>query len=57
MHHIKVNRIGFCGDWEPHPVPDEVYAHLRLSKKQVELLIEDVLEAELAKAEDFIKGV
>jgi len=57
MHHIKANRIGFCGDWTPHPVPDEVYAHLRLTRKKVELLIEDVLESELAKAEDFIKGV
>ena len=57
IHHVKAHRIGFCGDWTPHPVPDEIYAHLRLSKKQVEILVEDVLENELAKAEDFIKGV
>ena len=56
-HHIKASRVGFCGDWVPHPVPDQVYADLRLTRKGVEILVEDVLENELAKAEDFIKGV
>jgi HD-like signal output (HDOD) protein len=57
VHHIKINRIGFCGDWIPHPISDEVYESLSLTRAGVSALVEDGLAAELAKAEDFIKGV
>jgi HD-like signal output (HDOD) protein len=57
IHHIKKKRIGFCGDWVPHPLSDEVYASLRLTRKGVEILVDEVLEEELAKADDFIKGI
>lgn len=57
IHHIKKNRIGFCGDWIPHPISDEVYESLSLTKDGVTALVEENLEEELAKAADFIKGV
>jgi HD-like signal output (HDOD) protein len=57
VHHIKMNRIGFCGDSIPHPISDEVYESLSLTRAGVSALVEDGLAAELAKAEDFIKGV
>ena len=56
-HHIKARRIGFCGDWVPHPIDDSIYKNLRLSREGVELLVEEVLPVELAKADDFIKGI
>ena len=55
-HHIKQKRIGFCGDWVPYPIAKEVYTNLRLTRMDVERLVEEVLEVELAKADDFIKG-
>jgi HD-like signal output (HDOD) protein len=56
-HHIKQRRVGYCGDWVNHYVSDEVYANLRLTRVGVEQLVDDVLDEELAKADDFIKGI
>ncbi len=55
-NHIKEARVGFCGDYVPHPVPDEFYERLGLTPADVETILAESFREELAKANDFIKG-